>query len=74
VSEIATKLADALSMFWESLDERERRLLALGVAYVAAMIVVAPLERRRKQSEREELAVEVARILEARAGGGDRGC
>lgn len=63
MNEIAAKLADALSMFWLSLDERERRLLALGVAYVAAMIVVAPIEKRRKQRDREELASEVARIL-----------
>ena len=72
MSEIAAKLADALSMFWQSLDEEERKLLALGVAYVAAMIVVAPIERRRKQKEREELATEVARLLVG-AEGGNRG-
>lgn len=68
MTEIAAKLADALSMFWQSLDERERQVLALGVAYVAAMIVVAPIERRRKQREQEELATEVARLLVERAG------
>jgi type II secretory pathway component PulM len=69
MQEIVAKLTDALSMFWQSLDERERRLLALGVAYLAAMIVVAPIERRRKQNEREELATEVARLLVERGGG-----
>lgn len=70
MQEIAAKLADALSMFWLSLDERERRLLAIGVAYVAAMIVVAPVEHRRKQREREELAAEVARLVIERGGRG----
>jgi hypothetical protein len=70
VNEIAAKLVDALSMFWQSLDEQERRLLAIGVAYVAAMIVLAPVERRRKEQEREELATAVARRLAER---GSRG-
>lgn len=65
--EIAAKLADALSMFWQSLDDRERRLLALGVAYLAAMIVVTPIERQRRRQEREELATEVARLLVERS-------
>jgi type II secretory pathway component PulM len=63
MNEIAAKLADALNMFWQSLDERERRLLALAIAYGLAMIVVAPMERRRKEREQEELAEKVARAL-----------
>lgn len=61
--EIAEKLADALSMFWQSLDERERRLFVLGVAWLAATIAVAPLERRRRQRELDEIAGRVATYL-----------
>lgn len=68
MSEIAGKLADALSMFWQSLDDRERKLLAVGVAYVAAMIVLAPIERQRKQRERAELVEDVARTLRGEVG------
>lgn len=63
MNEIAAKLADALSMFWQSLDEQERRLLGLGVLYLAALLVVGPLERRRRQREQDELAERVARRL-----------
>jgi type II secretory pathway component PulM len=69
MSEIAAKLVDSLSMFWQSLDDRERRLLALGVAYLAALVVLLPVEQRRKQRERGELADEVARLLVERSGG-----
>ena len=64
---IAAKLADALSMFWQSLDEQERRLLALGVAWLVAVVAVAPVERRRRRQERAELASEVAQLLQERA-------
>jgi len=49
VQEIAAKLADALSMFWQSLDDHERRLFALGVAWLLASIVMGAAERKRKQ-------------------------
>jgi type II secretory pathway component PulM len=61
--EIAEKLADALTMFWQALDERERRLLALGVAWLVAMIALAPVERSRRQRERDEIAQRVALYL-----------
>ena len=70
MGEIAEKLADALSMFWQSLDERERRLLVLGVAYLGAVIVLAPLQQRQRRQEREELAEELARrLVEGRSRG-----
>lgn len=68
--EIAAKLADALSMFWQSLDEHERRLLAVGIAYVGAMIVVGVHERRRKEAELDALSDRVAARLVER---GSRG-
>ena len=61
--EIAEKLADALSMFWQSLDEKERRLFVLGVAWLGAMIALAPLERARREREREQIAERVAVYL-----------
>ena len=47
-------------MFWQSLDAQEKRMLALGVAYVTFLVVSAPLERNRKARERDELAEAVA--------------
>jgi hypothetical protein len=70
VQEIAAKLADALSMFWQSLDDHERRLFALGVAWLLASIVMGAAERKRKQRELDELADSVARRLAER---GSRG-
>ncbi len=65
MNEIATKLADALSMFWQSLDDRERRLLVLGTLWVTAMIVAAPIERNRREREQSELAERIeARLAE----------
>jgi len=64
VNEIAAKLADALSMFWLSLNEQERRLILIGGCYVAATLLLLPIERRRREREQEELAERVARRLE----------
>lgn len=61
--EIAGKLADALSMFWQSLDERERRLLTIGAAYVVAVVLLAPVERQRRERERAEIADRIAAHL-----------
>jgi hypothetical protein len=69
VSDIAAKLADALSMFWQSLDERERRLLVLGTLWLGAMVVAAPLERNRREREQSELAERIEQRLAARLGG-----
>jgi type II secretory pathway component PulM len=68
-SEIAAKLVDALSMFWQSLDERERRLLAIGAAWVAVSLVMLPLERRRKEREEAELIERLAAAIEVRQRG-----
>lgn len=61
--EIAQKLADALSMFWQSLDGTERRLLVLGCAWLAGMVALAPVERQRRERERDEIAQRVALYL-----------
>jgi type II secretory pathway component PulM len=69
VGSIAEKLADALSMWWQALDERERQLVLVGAAYLVALAVWTPLERRRKARERDEFAAAVARHLTASGGG-----
>lgn len=70
MNEIAAKLADALSMFWLALDERERRLLVVGVAWLGASIVLAAMERQRKERELDEVADRVAaRLVERSARG-----
>jgi hypothetical protein len=70
MNEIVAKLADSLSMFWQSLDDQERRLLVLGVAWVAASVVLGAVERQRKARELDELAERVAARLRER---GSRG-
>lgn len=68
--EIAAKFADALSMFWQALDDQERRLLALGIAWLLASIVLATAERGRRERELDEVADRVAARLVER---GSRG-
>jgi len=65
-SEIAAKLADALSMFWQSLDDQERRLLVLGAVWLAAALALGPIERRRKEREEAELIERLAQALDER--------
>ena len=59
---LVEKLADAASMFWQALDDRERLLVIYGLAYAlsAAVVTVANRERRRREDKlimriREEL-------------------
>lgn len=63
MNEIAAKLADALAMFWQSLDEQERRLLMIGGLWLAAALISVPMERSRKARERQELVEAVAERL-----------
>ncbi len=67
MNEIAAKLGDALSMFWQSLDQRERQLVLIGCAWLVALAVWTPIERRRRERERELLAEAVGRRLAAGA-------
>lgn len=66
--EIAAKLADALSMFWQALDERERKLLLIAVVWIVAAVALRPVQQRKANEERQRLAAEVAGLLEARHG------
>lgn len=60
---IASKLADALVMFWQALDEQERKLIVVGCAYLIALAIWGPVERRRREAERSALADEVVQRL-----------
>lgn len=60
--EMLAKLRDAGSMFWSCLDERERRLLLLGCAYLVASGLVV-LEGRRREGERERLRELVREVI-----------
>jgi hypothetical protein len=61
--EIAEKLRDALSMFWQSLDTDERRILIGGIAWVMLSLVATVAQERRREWEREQIAESVARRL-----------
>jgi hypothetical protein len=59
VNEIAGKLVDALSMFWQSLDEQEKRIVLYLGCYFAVTTALAYARARRERmiaELREELA------------------
>jgi type II secretory pathway component PulM len=63
--ELLTKAADAASMFWQALDERERRLLLYGAVYLA-VLVYASLRRRERERFRRELLAELELAADGR--------
>lgn len=67
MGEISGKLADALSMFWQSLSDQERRAVVIGTAYLVGLVLVAPLERKRKQAEQEAMISEVVKRVRSYA-------
>lgn len=57
--ELVTKFADAASMFWQALDDRERMLVAYAAAWLLIAFAAGWQSRSRerlKQELREELA------------------
>lgn len=59
MGEIASKLLDAASMFWQSLDEHERRVLLYMAVYLAVSMLVSAQARSRERLKvelREELS------------------
>jgi len=50
------KLTDALAMFWQSLDERERHMLLYGVAFVAVQVAMAAAKHDQDKREQALLA------------------
>lgn len=64
MGEIASKLVDALSMFWQSLDESERRVVLYLAVYFASSVIFAvhkANEERRRVRLLAELREEIAR-------------
>jgi hypothetical protein len=62
--ELVGKLADAASMFWQSLEPQERAILAYAAAWVAVALVSGA--RRR---DRDRLKSELLEELVANGGG-----
>ena len=60
MGEIVEKLADSLSMFWQSLSLEERRLVLVGVVWVGLSVYSLTAGRRRQERERAQLADLVA--------------
>lgn len=53
MGEIASKLTDAASMFWQSLDSHERRMLLYVGAYFAFTLLLAAQQRSRERLKLE---------------------
>lgn len=51
--ELLGKAADAASMFWQALDDRERMLIVYAGAWLVAMLVVGARKRDREALRRE---------------------
>lgn len=58
--EIIAKFGSALSGFWWSLDEHERKLLVIGSAYLVAVACYAMTAQGRRERELDELVDRVA--------------
>lgn len=63
---IAEKLVDALAMFWQALDDQERRLLVAGTVWAAVSVAAAVSSRRQQERERAELVEQVAARVQER--------
>jgi len=53
--ETLSKLVDAASMFWQSLDERERMVVAYGAAWLVLVLVAGAAQRQRERLKAELL-------------------
>jgi hypothetical protein len=60
---IVERAADAAVMFWQSLDDREKRMLAVGVIWAAYVLVSVPVSKARQDRDRQLLADAVAERL-----------
>jgi type II secretory pathway component PulM len=55
---IAEKLVDALKMFWQALDEEERRVVAYLAVYFTCSVVFA-LHKSSSERRRQQLIAEL---------------
>lgn len=60
MGEIGSKLVDALSMFWQSLDEQERRVFLYMAVYFGISMLVA-VQQRSRERLKHELREEITR-------------
>lgn len=58
--ELVAKLTDAASMFWLSLDQRERVMIGYAAAWVALVVFAGARRRDRDRLKRELLEELVA--------------
>lgn len=63
---VLEKLSDALLMFWQALDEQEKKLLVVGVVWLGATVIMIPVSRGKAERERDLL---VDRVVERLADG-----
>jgi streptomycin 6-kinase len=57
---IFTKLTDALSMFWQALDDEERRVVIYLAAYTLASVALT-MQRGSRERMKRELREEMLR-------------
>lgn len=60
MGEIPTKLLDALAMFWQALDEQERRMLLYFGVYLSVTLLVS-MQQRSRERLKSELREEITR-------------
>lgn len=51
--EVLTKAVDAASMFWQSLEQRERAMLGYAAVWLVVALVAGARRRDRDQLKRE---------------------
>ena len=67
MSEIVFKLKDALGMFWLALDDKERRLVLIGVGYLFVTFAWA-VSSTAEEKRQARIVSAVADEMEARRG------
>lgn len=60
---VVERFTDAAAMFWQSLNDSERRALVVGACWLAYFVATVPLERARNDRERDRLADAIAERL-----------
>ena len=57
------RLGDAALMFWQSLDDRERRMIVMGVVYGVYLVAASVAASKHREHERRQLAIAIAEEL-----------
>lgn len=67
-AEILGKLRDSLAMFYEALDERERKVVIIAGLYIACTVVAAVNQSQNEKRRQRIVADVVAQVNEGRHG------